>query len=41
MKQPNCTNCGIHFVAYIMDALSKEAGRKKIVFHNEVIINEE
>lgn len=41
MKQANCANCGIHFVAYIMDALSKDTGRKKIVFHNKVTIDAE
>lgn len=41
MKQANCAKCGIHFAGYIMDALSKEAGRKKMVFYDEVTIDVE
>lgn len=32
MKQRSCANCDVHFVADIAAALSKEAGRKKIMF---------
>jgi len=41
MKQANCANCGIHFVAHIMDALSKDTGRKKVRFHSEAAVDAE